>query len=280
MIKHLLFLCFVVLLFSSCYTPRYVYSPSAQNVPLLSQKGDSKVGFNYSSNLSFARETADNYSSYGYDLQAAHAIGNHFALQASYYSRHEKNNGNFSTYFDSSVIRYKRDLLELGVGYFRRMDSTGVFTFQVFAGVGFGKFSFTDNGKNPGGVLYSRFHEADIIKYYLQPALILQPRPQVSLSVSSRFSLVDFRNIRTDYTLPELLNYELDSLGNSPVLFWEPSFINSFGFKKIPGLRLEYQLGMSLLMSRKFVDGRSFNFSAGLIVDIPKLIGHKRPARS
>ncbi|HMJ47055.1 MAG TPA: hypothetical protein VK498_06970 [Ferruginibacter sp.] len=270
--KYFLACGYVWLLLSSCYTPRYVYSPAAHNVPLLTKKGDSRLAFNYSSNLAFIQKSSKANNSYGFDLQGAFAIGKHFALQSGYYSRQEKNEGNFSTNLDSSVIRYKRNLFEFGVGYYRLLDSASHFTFQVFSGAGIGKFSFTDNGKNQGGVFYNRFHEADITKVYLQPALVFLPGPQISLSVSSRFSLINFHNINTDYTDSELRNYELDSLGHSDVIFWEPSFINSFGFKKIPGLRMEYQLGMSLLMSRKFVDGRSFNFSAGLVLDLQKML--------
>jgi len=267
----------ILLIISSCYTPRYVYSPSAHNVPLLTNKGDSKLAFNYSSNLSFATHTNGTVNeSYGYDIHGAYAIGKHLAVQSGYYSRHEKNDGNFTTNLDSSIIRYRRNLFEFGLGYFNKFDSASHFIFQVFAGAGMGQFSFTDNGKNQGGVMYSRFHKSAITKVYLQPAMVFRPNGQITLSVSSRFSFIDFYNISTDYSSSELRNYELDSLGHSPVVFWEPAFINSFGFKKVPGLRLEYQLGMSLLMSRKFVDGRSFNFSAGLVLDLPKLLKGKQ----
>lgn len=279
MIKYLSVSGCMLIIISSCYTPRYVYSPAAHNVPLLTKKGDSKIALNYSSNLSFNKEPTSNLkNSYGYDIQGAYAVSKHVALQSSYYSRHEKNDGSYSNNRDSSVIRYHRYLFEFGAGYFHHLDTGSHFTFQVFTGIGFGKFTFTDNGKNPGGVLYSHFHQADITKVYLQPALVLKTNRQITVSISSRFSIINFHTIKTDYTTAELTNYQLNSLDYSPVFFWEPSFINSFGFKKIPGLNLEYQFGMSLLMSRKFVDGRSFNFSAGIILDIPMLLKKKRVA--
>lgn len=155
----------VLLCIYSCYTPRYVYSPSAHNVPVLTKKGDSKLSANYSSNLSFGRMPGNGLkNNYGYDLQGAYAITENIAIQSSYYSRHEKNEGSFSNNRDSSIIRYDRHLYEFGVGYFRHLD-TGHLIFQVFGGVGFGKFMFTDNGRNPGGVSYSNFHIADIQKY-------------------------------------------------------------------------------------------------------------------
>ena len=80
MIKYL----FAGLLLSSCYTPRYVYSPSAHNVPLFSKKNDSKIAANYSSNLSLANSSENENDSYGFDLQGAYAISDHWALQANY----------------------------------------------------------------------------------------------------------------------------------------------------------------------------------------------------
>ncbi|MEI9958041.1 MAG: hypothetical protein WDM90_17455 [Ferruginibacter sp.] len=39
----------------------------------------------------------------------------------------------------------------------------------------------------------------------------------------------------------------------------------------MPGLQLEFQMGFAFLVSRRFVDARSFNFSTGLLFDLPKL---------
>ncbi|MEI9958043.1 MAG: hypothetical protein WDM90_17465 [Ferruginibacter sp.] len=50
-IAHCLLCIACCLLLFSCYTPRYVYSPSAHNVPVLLKKGDSKIAANYSANL-------------------------------------------------------------------------------------------------------------------------------------------------------------------------------------------------------------------------------------
>ncbi len=272
---------FAMLLFSSCYTPRYVYSPSAHNVPLLAKKGDSKIGLNYSSNLP-GRRTIDGQvfrgRSHGTDLQAAYAISSKLALQANYFSRSEKNGGNYSTTLDSAVIRYRRKLTELGAGYYTKLNRENSLIFQLFAGVGFGNFSFTDAGKDRNQVFYTRFHRAGISKFYLQPAFQYQNKKRIAASLSSRFSVINFRNIETDYTTQEQANFELDRLSSSPVVFWEPAFVNTFGFKKLPGFFLEYQAGLSLLTSRRFVDARSFNFSVGFHSDLSQLFNKKSSA--
>ena len=42
--------------FSACKAPRYAYSPSAHNAPVLTQKGDGKIGALYSNNLTGSTE--------------------------------------------------------------------------------------------------------------------------------------------------------------------------------------------------------------------------------
>ena len=85
-------LSFTSLLFitCSCTTPRYIYSPSAQNVPVLTKKGDSKLGGVYSTNF-VGEEKRDgkviDNRSRGYDLHAAVAITDNFAVQAGHFYR-------------------------------------------------------------------------------------------------------------------------------------------------------------------------------------------------
>jgi len=271
----------IITILTGCYTPRYVYSPAAQNVPLLTEKADSKLGVLYSTNGGGIRtENEKEYRKFGrgVDIHAAYAISDRFALQASFYQRSEQNGGDFG-FYDSgySIIKYKRKLAEAGFGYYTKIEPTGKLFFQGFAGMGFGKFSFDDKGKDDVGVNFERYHQANIIKWYIQPAIMYQNEKRTSVSLSSRFSFIHYGNIKTDYTQTELENYELAVLGKSPAVFWEPSFLHSFGLKKMPFVRLEYQFGFSILMSSRFVDARSLIFSAGIQADIRNLL-KKKPA--
>jgi hypothetical protein len=269
----LLLMAFSFSLFS-CYTPRYVYSPAAHNVPVFTQKGDSKLAFNYSVN------PADNTvkdsvpvkaKARGYDVQAAYAFTKHWALQINYFHRTETNAGDFDAGVrDSVVIRYKRKLTEIAAGYYV-VQKNKQFSFQVFAGAGFGKFSFTDNGKDQNRVYRTHFHSMNITKLFFQPSITIRSKKNFAASLSTRYSFIYFKNITTDYSATELNNYKLDSLSYSPRVFWEPSVINTFGFKKLPGVQFEFQMGFAFLVSRRFVDARTFNFSGGLVFDLPKL---------
>ncbi len=263
-----------LLTFSSCYTPRYVYSPSAHNVPVIKQKGDAKLGASFATSLS-KRNQGDNKSS-GYDLQSAYATGSHLAFQLNYYHRNERNGGSFDIdNRDSAVIRYKRNLTEFGIGYYKTIGDGGMAWFQVFAGAGTGTFQFTDDGRDASFNYHSRFHKARVTRYFLQPAFMVNTKQHYTASLSSRFSLVKFHGIQTNYTPTEQDNYKLDSLTYRSHLFWEPAVINTFGFKKLPGVLLEVQAGFCFLASRTFIDSRPFNFSAGLFIDLPAMLRKK-----
>jgi hypothetical protein len=268
------------ILFSSCYTPRYVYSPAAHNVPVLVKKGDSKLAVNYSVNFAdntVKENVAVKGKARGFDLQGAYAFSNHWAAQLNYMHRTEKNAGDFdNNLLDSTVIDYRRRLTEMGIGYFHKLDENGHVLFQLFAGAGLGKFGFTDDGRDHTGVYRSRYHQMHITKLFIQPAVMVRSKDNFAASLSSRHSVIYFRNIHTDYTAAELDNYTLSNLNDRPRVFWEPALINNFGFKKLPGIRMEVQLGFSFLMSGRFVDYRSSNVSAGLLADLPKLFANNR----
>ncbi len=265
---------------SACYTPRYVYSPAAHNVPVLTQKGDSKLAFNYSFN------PADNQvkdsvpvkaKARGYDLQAAYAITHHWAVQLNHFYRTERNAGDFDVGTrDSVVLNYKRHLTEIGLGWFHGLNENKRAIFQVFAGAGFGSFSFTDHGRNYNSAYRTRYHRMDVSKFYIQPAFTVKSRGNFAASFSSRHSFIWFKNINTDYSTAELGSYKLDSLSYSPRVFWEPAVVNNFGFKQLPGVQFEFQMGFAFLISHRFVDARVFNFSAGLLFDLPKIFAFTR----
>lgn len=264
----------------SCYSPRYLYSPVAHNVPVLVQKGDSKLAFQYSNTIgekakvtTLAKESEGS----GIDVQGAYAITNHFAVQAAYAHRSERNFADFNIHSnDTSTINYTRNLAEFGIGYYTFLNGNPRVVFQVFGGAGLGKSSFIDEYQTAGSPAHSRYFKMDVTKLYLQPALMIRYRNTFATSISSRINLIYFRNITTDYSAEELGSYQLKGFDKGAEIFWEPAFVNTFGFKKLPGLQFELQLGMAFLLSERFVDYRTFNLSAGVVLDIPKIFRSKQ----
>ena len=277
--RILYFLVIGSVFFTSCYTPRYMYSPPAQNIPVLVNKGDSKLGAYLSTNLSNNNNGINESRNRGYDLQGAYAITNHLALAANYFKRTESNSGfNDGGSLDSSFIDYKRNLTEIGIGYFIVLDKNNQTMFQIFGGIGKGQFSFTDNGKQ-NNLDYMRSHQATITKFYIQPALMLRTKTNITFSFSSKFNFIKFDNIKTNYAPNELHYYKLDSLNDGTCIFWEPAFTNTFGFKNLPGVQLEYQFGFAIFLDGRYISHRAFNFSMALLLDLPKLL-HPKSSQS
>ncbi len=266
----------LLIMIASCDTPRYAYSPTAHNIPSFKKQGDTKLSASFSSNFDI-NQSEDSYQrnrANGYDLQAAVAATDHLAIQGSYYSRTERNYDSYGTYFDSSTINVKRNMWEAGVGYYTAIDRKNNNSFALYGGVGFGTMKLHDKGvDNSSYVPYARFYNADLFKWYLEPSLTFRKGSVFTFSVATRLSGIKFKNILTDYSFDEKRTLDLDSLNRFTWYFFEPCIVNSFGFNKLPGFRIEYQFGLSLLLSgENAFRYRPFNFSIGLLFDIPKLI--------
>ncbi len=266
------------IIFTSCDTPRYAYSPTAHNVPLLTKKGDSKVAAAYSTNgvTSETNNTDNQYTkntSQGFDVQGAVALSDNIAIQGSYFYRGEKTNSTWNnSFFNSSAIRYKRSMFEFGAGFYTALDSRQRVFLQAFAGGGFGKTTIKDNGVDQAQLPYSRYYNTDLAKFYLEPSITFRAKEVFAGSIATRVSVLKFRNINTNYSQNEKMGFNLDSLNRYAVVFFEPAFVGSFGFNKLPGFRIEIQAGLSVLLDESFIDYRPFNFSAGLVFDIRKLL--------
>ena len=223
-----------LLILVSCNTPRFAYSPNAHNVPVLKEKNDSKLAFNYSTNAD-TRSSNDKYSrnkANGFDIQGAYAVTPSVAVQAAFFSRSERVSSNDQSYFDSSVIRYKRNLFEFGAGYFTPIDKKGRIHFQAFGGVGFGKVTINDNGRDNNQLPYARFFDANLTKFYAEPAVTFKSSEVFAASLSTRFSVIKFSNTKTNYAQAEKEEFHLDSISRNAIVFFEPAFVNSFGFNK------------------------------------------------
>jgi hypothetical protein len=260
----LFFTAFTVL--SSCDNSRYIYTASPPNNPYFTEKGDSKVAAYYSA--SGDNGDARTGSASGWDLQGAYAIGNHWALAAGYLNRRERDTYNLGNN-DYSTIDYKRNLFDLATGYFVTLDKKKEFIFNLYAGVGFGKFSFIDNTNDKGS-----FHNSSITKPYFQPSVNFMPSQNFRLSFGTRFSFVHYGNIQTSYTPYELENLSLNLIANRTISFIEPALNIQFGIRKYPWLKLDYTLSGTSHPFRGLIpklDSRTSNVSIGLSFDFSRL---------
>jgi hypothetical protein len=265
---------------ASCQTPRYMYSPNSINVPHLRAKGDTKLSVAYATGNNGTRRGGTGqpyFYNRGFDVQAAWAPTARIGLLFNQSNRYEKNSGRFEDLIDSAVIKYKRSLTEVGIGYLGRLG-VDKSRFQLFVGGGFGEFAFDDVGKDTRNQSYTRFHRADVRKIFLQQSIEADLTRNFTTCFANRFSFVSFSNIRTNYTQPEQDAFLLNNLGGRTSVFWEPALINHFGFEGLPGLRFEIQLGMAALVSEKFIDYRTLNMAIGAHVNLKRLFGKKAVA--
>lgn len=268
--KHIKIIIIFVLASSylcSCYSPRYVYSPSTQNIPLLHKKNDLEFSAFYAGSINVFNEKGN--SNQGLDIQAAWAFSNHFAAVLNESLRWEKDGGNDSFFpGDTSLLSYKRNFTEIGTGYFTSPGYNQKMQFQVFGGVAFGSSDISDKYIS-NNVQTNKYHNSNVTKIFIQPAVIYSPEKNFSTALTSRFTAVIFTHIHTNYTSGELDNYILDSLTVSPVYFWEPAVSYTFGFKKLP-IKLRIQGSISVLLNHRFVEHRTGIVSLGIIADLPK----------
>jgi hypothetical protein len=235
--KEFLFIVVVIIFFTSCGTYRYIYSSSPHNNPYFKQKGDSKLTAYYSAGSD--NNSAEEHAT-GFDLQGAYAIGDHWAITADYFNRKEKDMyGESYNMYDTSVVEYKRNLVGAGGGYFMPLNSKKSITANLYAGLAIGKFSFRDNGEDANGLIYNRYHESRIKKWFLQPSVNFMPGQYVRFSFSAKILFVHYGKIRTSYTDSELEYFSLDKIANRTLGFFEPSINFQFGIPRYPWIKID-----------------------------------------
>lgn len=265
----------VGIIFYSCVSPRYVYSPAAANIPLFKSKGDSKLSVDYSTGK-LRRVEFDKYiKNNGFDIQAAYAVSRHWAITLDAYGRWEKdvyNANRFSYYFDSSSLRYKRVMINASAGYFFPTNSAQTIFMNIYTGIGFGKMNLHDKGRLDS-TAYSRFYSSDIIKWHIHPAFTFIPYKKAWLSVGTKFTFLKYSKPGTNYTANELDAAYLHALQNNVRFFFEPSVTLQIPVSRLPWIFING--GFSICISGNEVQtsySRFLNASVGLTFDFFKYV--------
>ena len=266
---YLLYL-LAILSLASCYSPRYLYSPPSAFLPQVNKQGDADVVALYSSNIAgdksnnLNNKTVKKYA-HGYDLQATYALTDKFLVLAGTGNRRERNHGN--TIFndlDSMTITYKREFVTLGGGYYTKIKSYNQLNFHLLGGIDFYKNSFTDVGRKQGDP-WSRFMNYRCTKVWVQPGIVqFTPARQLSSGLVSRFGLLRFHNIKSNYSAEEEEVFILKDADKHSYLFWEPNVNFTWQPLKQQPIRINFLAGCSFMMTKKFIDHRSFLGSIGL----------------
>jgi hypothetical protein len=274
--RSVLILLFVSLIFMSCRTPKYyIYAPSPPVNPFFKEKGDSKLS-------AYLSGGSGNHIP-GADLQAGYAITKNIAVTGAYFSRREKDKyysgGNNNTWTDSLVNRYRRAMGEVGAGYFRKVNYRGNATINIYGGYSWGTFSFKETGTGNGMGAYTRTHEADIRKWYIQPSIHFTRGRVFRLGIVTRFSFVNYGNIKTDFSTTELSDRTLNQFADRTHLFIEPTVNMQFAFPQ-PWLKLDMGITVCPIYDNSYeyneLRHRALTASIGLTFDLGKIEGKKK----
>lgn len=279
--NFLLILIIVCFLFS-CRTQRYIYAPSTPSIPYFQQKGDSKLSIIYSeggngtNNLNQQIIIPTKQRNNGVDLQAAYAITNHIAIMFNNYNRNETDTyGKIGNLYDTSTINYKRNIIELGVGYYLALNKRKTITYNIYGGVGLGKFSITENGIDKTLLPYNRYNTNNIIKYFIQNSFNFMSSEYVKLALGGRVLFVNYGSNNTSYTTSELEYFHLNKIENNTLLFFEPMLNMQLGIPQVNWIKIEGSIAFCSSPPTSYPASRGFNASVGLTIDVPKIFSKK-----
>lgn len=232
---------FTFVLLTSCNTYRYIYSASPANIAYFQKKGESKFTAYYSGTTD--GHQTEEYA-HGFDVQGAYALSDHWDIITSYFTRKERDvYGSSYQMYDSSTVDYKRNLFDIGGGYFTSVNEKKNITANLYGGVGFGKFSFIDIGLDKSHRPYNRYHQSDIIKWFLQPSMNFMLSEYIYFSGALKFSFVHYGNIQTSYNAQEIEYFSLSTIADKTKTFIQPSINVQLGIPKYPWLKISGALG-------------------------------------
>lgn len=252
--------------FYSCEAPRFVHTPTALNNTFFSGKNDSKLAAYTSGNSVSGDGGPLRNRGNGFDLMGAFAVSNHFAFTGSYHKRTERNYYLPYRYgpFDTSLVNYKRNEWETGLGYFAPLNKAKTLTANFYAGIGKGTYLINDVG-NIKDEKYSRFHNANPFKIYFQPSFNFI-FPSARIGAVCRVNVIKYQNVITDYTNDELLSFHLDDLNNKTLVFAELGLNVEIKNPKWPWVAVEAELSVNF-NDDNYYRARTLNASAGFVFE-------------
>jgi hypothetical protein len=237
MLKYVLFVALMLMIMLSC-NPKY-YTANTQNVPLISEKGETNLTLSGNANQ--------------VEFQGAYGVSNGFAIQA--------NGGLFIPADLDNGDGGSGKFFEVGGGYFTPVAEN--FVFELYGLVGFGSVENhlpSTTNSNPGteGDI-----SANIFRYGIQPNFGFKSK-YFSAAVSSRIVNLRYSNIDGDlvYDSEDQVSYLQDNKSNFLV---EPALTVRAGVEKI---KLQLQIGYSWNVSNEnfrqdnpfLTVGLNFNF--------------------
>ena len=224
--------------FASC-SPKF-YTPNTQNVPLISEKGETNLTLSGNANQ--------------VEFQGAYGITNNIAIKA--------NGGLFIPSNLDNGDGGSGKFIEFGGGYFKPISEKWVF--EAYGIFGFGTFENHFPSTTNDHPLTNGDISANILRMGVQPNFGFKSK-YFSAAVSSRIVNLSYNNIKGDLIFEDANqpNYLKDNSSNFLI---EPALTVRGGFEKV---KLQVQYGYSINLSNSdfkqdnefLTFGLSFNFN-------------------
>lgn len=262
-----------LLLFGACRSPRYVYAPSLPTNPFFEEKGETRIAGFYAG---AGGSSEGEYLYTGYELQAAYAFANNWAVTFAHGHRKEfdlagRDQGYSADYFNSSNIFYKRRMTDIGAGYFMAVDREQAIYIGLYGGMGFGYFTMRENGLDRDSLNYSGQYNGHLAKVYLQPTVSIHAGEFFKFGLSARISSVHFKEQKNNYTQQESEALGLPRIRNRRHNFFEPAIHAQFQIPTMKWIKLEGGFQFSTDTYLNVLEARSFTPFVGLSFDLGKL---------
>ncbi|MCB5288235.1 MAG: hypothetical protein LHW64_10610 [Candidatus Cloacimonetes bacterium] len=223
--------------FASC-NPKF-YIPNTQNVPLISEKGETNLTLSGNGNQ--------------VEFQGAYGLFENIAIKADggLFIPSNLDNGNGGS----------GKFLEFGAGYFKPLNNN--FVFETYAIFGFGSVENHMPSTIESYPLTKGDISANIMRFGIQPVFGYKTK-YFSIAISSRFVNLSYNHIEGDLIVADIpqTTYLKDNSSNFLI---EPAITIRGGFEK---LKLQVQYGYSLNLSNNnfkqdnslLTVGLNFNF--------------------
>jgi hypothetical protein len=197
------FLLIAICFLASCHIERKIYSPLPVNNPSVQKKND----FSVNATISEPK---------GFDMNGGFAITNHMAIIAGAYTHKNKDREEkhgFTNQYDSSNLLYRHNGFTIGAGaFFPVFGKQSRSYLSFYSGINSGSFKMNEEfyriSPVPSASPMVNAYKSRLHRYFLQGSLSYYG-DQVEASLNTRYNLVEYKKVTTDYTDNQLTEYQL-----------------------------------------------------------------------
>lgn len=227
----------LVIPFTSCV--HYYYAPNGHNVPLLKEKGETKIVAALSGGDEFT----------GFEAQFSSAVAKNIGIMANFMTGSGEEN-----YESGRNESGKGTFFEIGTGYYKPLGQR--FVFETYGGIGLGSIN-NEYSQGDSKVKFTRL--------FIQPNIGYKVRG-FEVALSSRFSGLNYHSVISN-NLEPYDQYDLEYIKNNKFSFlFEPALTIRGGGEKF---KIQLQLVLSENLNNRNLMQETGNFNIGLYFDLP-----------